>query len=183
VHRFYQCIHGTSLLVMVITWPLFSRDINEARQLISFHITTTTLAKEYLLTQNLRISMLSRTNLQFRENKERSRTMATINCTSMYQGLNTYLNHSRMIAYVVSRPGASILHCPSFLRNLLGFCNQGIDPYLEFLVFSLNEEQSHVTSLFIQDRKLHQKSIIQDKHGTFIALLSLTNEAATLSFR
>ena len=51
VQRFYQCIHGTSLLVMVITWPLFSRDINKARQLISLHITTTTLAKEYLLTQ------------------------------------------------------------------------------------------------------------------------------------
>jgi hypothetical protein len=74
VHRFYQCIHGTSLLVMVITWPLFSRDINQARQLISFHITTATLAKEYLLTQNLRISMLSRINLQFGENKGRSRT-------------------------------------------------------------------------------------------------------------
>jgi hypothetical protein len=80
--------------MMVIAWPLFSRDINEARQLISFHIMTTALAKEYL-------------------------------------------NHSRMIAYVVSRPGASILHCPSFLGNLLGFRNQGIDSYLEFLIFSL----------------------------------------------
>jgi hypothetical protein len=37
---------------MVIAWPLFSRDINEARQLISFHIMTTALAKEYLLTHN-----------------------------------------------------------------------------------------------------------------------------------
>jgi hypothetical protein len=72
--------------------------------------------------------------------------MATINCTSMYYNTprtrNAYLNHSRMIAYIVSRPEASILHCPSFLGYLLGFCNQGIDPYLEFLIFSLNENQA-----------------------------------------
>uniref|UniRef100_A0A0A9EJL7 CESA6 n=1 Tax=Arundo donax TaxID=35708 RepID=A0A0A9EJL7_ARUDO len=43
-----------------------------------------------------------------------------------------------MIAHIVSRPGASILHCPSFLGNLFGFRNQGIDSYLEFLVFSLH---------------------------------------------
>jgi hypothetical protein len=44
-----------------------------------------------------------------------------------------------MIADIVSRPGSSILHGPSFLRNLLGFSNQGIDPYLEFLILSLEK--------------------------------------------
>jgi hypothetical protein len=48
------------------------------------------------------------------------------------------LNHSRMITNVVSRPGSSILHCPSFLRNFLGFSNQCIDSDLEFLIFPLH---------------------------------------------
>jgi hypothetical protein len=50
-----------------------------------------------------------------------------------------YLNHSRMITNIVSRPWCSILHCPSFLRYLLGFSNQGIDSDLEFLILSLEK--------------------------------------------
>jgi hypothetical protein len=72
--------------------------------------------------------------------------------------IKTYLNHSRMIAHVVSRPGASILHCPSLLRDLLGFRNQGIDSYLEFLIFSLNEKKGCVTNLFVEIKKLHRKA-------------------------
>jgi hypothetical protein len=45
-----------------------------------------------------------------------------------------------MITNIVSGPWSSILHGPSFLGNFLGFSNQGIDPYLEFLILSLEKK-------------------------------------------
>ena len=44
----YQSIHGTSLLVMLEAWPLFTRNINEPWQLISISVKPTTVPQEYL---------------------------------------------------------------------------------------------------------------------------------------
>jgi len=73
-----------------------------------------------------------------------------------------YLNHSRMITNIVSRPGGPILHCPSFFRNFLGFSNQGIDSDLEFLILSLGKKKSMLSFIVYQQTpsKRDQSSIL-----------------------
>ena len=71
-------------------------------------------------------------------------------CSTTPEPVRTYLNHARVISHIVSRPRASVLHCPSFLRNLLSLGNQGIDSNLEFFVISLNGKSSYVSNLFTQ---------------------------------
>jgi hypothetical protein len=44
----YQCIHCTSLLVMLEAWPLFTRDIHKPWQLITISVKATTLPQEHL---------------------------------------------------------------------------------------------------------------------------------------
>jgi hypothetical protein len=47
----YQCIHRTSLLVMLETWPLFTRDIHKPWQLITISVKATTVSQEHLNSQ------------------------------------------------------------------------------------------------------------------------------------
>lgn len=44
----YQRVHGTSLLVMVKSRPLLTRNVYKTRQLIPFNIPNTILTQEYL---------------------------------------------------------------------------------------------------------------------------------------
>jgi len=48
-----------------------------------------------------------------------------------------YLNHPRMVSRVVTRPGRTILHCPTIFRNLLCFSDEDIDPHFKLLILSL----------------------------------------------
>lgn len=48
VRALYQSIHGTSFLMMMETRPLLTRNIDEARQLVSFGIKTSTVSKKNL---------------------------------------------------------------------------------------------------------------------------------------
>jgi hypothetical protein len=94
----------------------------------------TTLTKEHLLVEKIKHFYCAESG-----GKEKGPSKHPRTCTINSMTVKAYLNHSRMIANVVSRPWSPILHCPSFLRNLLGFSNQGIDSDLEFLILSLEK--------------------------------------------
>jgi hypothetical protein len=49
----YKSIHGTSLLVMLKTGALLTRNINQARELISFCVKTSAMSKENLRSTKL----------------------------------------------------------------------------------------------------------------------------------
>nr|GMC93177.1 hypothetical protein Iba_chr05aCG18030 [Ipomoea batatas] len=80
--------------MMIETRSLFTRNIDQARQFVSFNISNTFLTKEYL-------------------------------------------DHTGMVPDIVSWPRSTILHCPTFIWNFLGHCNQTIYPNFKFFIFPL----------------------------------------------
>lgn len=47
-----------------------------------------------------------------------------------------------MVPGIIAGPRSSILHCPTLVRDLLCFGNQGVHPDFELLVFSLQPEKT-----------------------------------------
>ena len=71
--------------------------------------------------------------------------------------LEPHLNHSWVVTGIVTRPRCPILHCPSFLWNLLGFCHQRVHTDFELFVLPL---QMGTSVIFL----LSSKTILT--HGT-----------------
>lgn len=44
----YQRVHGTGFFVVIETWPLLTRDVNQTRQIVSIKITHTVVTEENL---------------------------------------------------------------------------------------------------------------------------------------
>lgn len=51
-----------------------------------------------------------------------------------------YLDHSWMVSGVITRPWGTILHNPSFFRNLLCLGNKPIDTNFKFFILSLQQK-------------------------------------------
>lgn len=116
--------------MMIKSGSLLTRNINKFRQLISIQVTDTILAKEHLLDNRTYVTYW--TGAQNNGSTGEGRVGKHSNSPS-----SNHLYHSRMIPNIVSRPRGSILHSPTFLRNLLCHGNQPIYPDFELFIVSL----------------------------------------------